>query len=280
MLRAPWFVLVLATAASAQEVVRFPGADGFELEARCVAASSADAPVAICLHQYGSDKDSWKPLLPALQEAGFTTLTLDQRGHGGSTRQGSETVKVQDVPREKFGELLRRGPADVKAALTWLRAQGQAAKQVVLLGASYGCSVALLAHGELPEVKALVLLSPGEEYFGVDVRPALDAWSGPLLVVSLTGDSHHETATALVTRYAKAHRGDGQGPRWYFVEYESEGHGTSVLELKERPQSVQQNSADGEPSTERLFKMRDPRQVIVTWLVEGAGLGTLPPAGR
>lgn len=275
------FLVLLASTASAQEVVRFPGADGFELEARYVASSVADAPVAICLHQYRSDKDSWKPLLPALQDAGFTTLAIDQRGHGGSTRKGQETVKVEDVPPEKFGELLRRGPEDVKAALTWLRSKGNAAKQVVLFGSSYGCSVALLTHAQVPEVKALVLLSPGEEYFGVDVRPALNAWNGPLLVVSMTEDTHHKTAMDLMTQCVKAHRGqDEAGPRWHFVEYEGEGHGTSALELRQKPQSVQQNSADRKPSTEELFKLKDPRRLILTWLVEGAGLGTLPPAGH
>lgn len=277
MLRAPSFLLLLAAAASAQEVVRFPGADGFELEARYVASSAADAPVAICLHQYLSDKDSWKPLLPALQEAGFTVLALDQRGHGGSTRKGSETVKVEDVPREKFGELLRRGPEDVKAALTWLRSKGHAAKQVVLFGSSYGCSVALLTHAQVPEVKALVLLSPGEEYFGVDVRPALNAWNGRLLLFSLTEDTHHATAEALLTQCAKAQRGDEtKGPRWDFVEYEASGHGTSVLELRSKPRGVQQNSAERKPTADDLFKLEDPRRLILTWLVEGAGLGTLP----
>lgn len=278
MLRSSWFLVLLAATASAEEVVRFPGADGFELEASYTASAVANAPVAICLHQYQSDKDSWKPLLPALQEAGFTTLALDQRGHGGSTKKGGETVKVEDVPHEKFGELLRRGPEDVKAALTWLRSKGHAAKQVVLFGSSYGCSVALLTHAQVPEVKALVLLSPGEEYFGVDVRAALNAWNGPLLLFSLTEDTHHATATALLTQCAKAHRGkEGKGPRWAFVEYESSGHGTSVLELREKPRGVQQNSADRKPTTEELFELEDPRRLILTWLVEGAGLGTLPP---
>ena len=281
MLR-PWLLLLaLASAASAQEVVRFPGADGFELEARLVAASSADAPVAICLHQYRSDKDAWRPLLPALQEAGFTTLALDQRAHGGSKKRGDETVDVAQVPREEFGALLRRGPEDVKAALAWLRSKGHAAKQVVLLGASYGCSVALLTHAQVPEVQALVLLSPGEEYFGVDVRPALNAWSGPLLVVSLTGDSLHPTAKALLTQCVEAHRSDDRGPRWHWVEYEADGHGTSVLELRETPSGVQQSAADRRPTTDELFALDDPRRLIVTWLVEGAGLGTAPrDAGR
>lgn len=281
MLRTLSFLFLLASAASAQEVVRFPGADGFQLEARYAAASTPDAPVAICLHQYRSDKDSWAPLLPALQGAGFTTLALDQRAHGGSTKKGSETVKVEDVPREAFGALLRRGPEDVKAALAWLRANGSAAKQVVLIGASYGCSVALLTYAEVPEVKALVLLSPGEEYFGVDVRPALNAWNGPLLVLSSTEDPLQATTQALMLQCVTAHRDDELGPRWHFVEYESDRHGTGVLELRQEPRGAQQNSVDRRPTTEQLLEVEDPRQLIVTWLIEGAGLGTAPRgAGR
>ena len=89
-------------------------------------------------------------------------------------------------------------------------------------------------------------------------------------------------ATALLTQCVKAHKSGAKGgPRWHFVEYEGPGHGTSVLELRSTPRGVQQNSADRKPTTERLFKLDDPRQVIITWLVEGAGLGTLPSgAGR
>lgn len=168
----------------------------------------------------------------------------------------------------------------MKAALAWLRAKGHAAKQVVLFGASYGCSVALLTHAEVPEVKALVLLSPGEEYFGVDVRPALNAWNGPLLLLSSTEDPH-ATAQALLVQCVRAHRGDDRGPRWHFVEYEGDRHGTSVLELREKPRGVEQNSADRRPTTDQLLQLEDPRRLIVTWLVEGAGLGSAPrDAGR
>lgn len=278
MLRAPWFLLLLGTAASAEEVVRFPGADGFELEAS-YAATAPNAPVAICLHQQGSDKESWKPLLPALQQAGFTTLALDQRGHGGSTKQGSETVKVADLPADKLGELLQRGPEDVVAALAWLRSKGNAAKQVVLFGSSSGCSVALLARARIPEVKALVLLSPGEDYLGVDVRPALNAWNGPLLVIAQTEDPKYATAEALLTQCVKAHREDKKGPQWTFVEYEESVHGTNVLEVRGKPRGVQMNSAERKPSTDRLFKLEDPRRLIITWLVEGVRLGRMARGG-
>lgn len=41
------------------------------------------------------------------------------------------------------------------------------------------------------------------------------------------------------------------------------------------------NSVDRRPTTEQLLEVEDPRQLIVTWLIEAAGLGAAPRgAGR
>ena len=47
--------------------------------------------------------------------------------------------------------------------------------------------------------------------FGVDVRSALNAWNGPLLILALTEDTHHATAQGLLVQCVKAHRGDDMG---------------------------------------------------------------------
>jgi hypothetical protein len=65
------------------------------------------------------------------------------------------------------------------------------------------------------------------------------------------------------------------------VEYEGAGHGTSVLDLRDRPRAIQQDAAHPTPNAEGLHELEDPRQLIVTWLVERTGLGRLPRgAGR
>ena len=83
------------------------------------------------------------------------------------------------IPRTEFGELVRDGVRDVEAAVRYLARQGLATDRIVLIGASYGCSVSLLSAEQVEGVRALVLLSPGTNYFGVDVLAAASELPGP-----------------------------------------------------------------------------------------------------
>ncbi|MGE0709887.1 MAG: alpha/beta hydrolase [Planctomycetota bacterium] len=177
-----------APALAAPEHVSFATADGWTIHADLAPAKEAGAPVAVLLHQYRADRSTWAPLLERLAAAGVHALALDQRAHGESTRKGEETVRVQAIEREAFAALVRDGHRDVEAALAFLRGRGIGAKRVVLVGASYGCSVSVLASAGLPEVQALVLLSPGAGYFGVDVTKALARFRHPSLIVVAKGD--------------------------------------------------------------------------------------------
>jgi alpha-beta hydrolase superfamily lysophospholipase len=73
--------------AAAPETVVFDTADGFALKADLWRSAAAKAPVAILLHQFNKDRRSFAPLVPALQQRGFTVLALDQRGQGESVHQ-------------------------------------------------------------------------------------------------------------------------------------------------------------------------------------------------
>lgn len=178
---------------AAGETVRFPvtfeTSDGFTIHGDLYSAAGATAPVAILLHMYRSDRSGWEPLVPALAGAGFTVLAIDQRAHGDSIRKNGESVRASEIPREDFGALVRAGTRDVEAARHYLEERGMATDRLVLVGASYGCSVALLAAGALDGVDGLVLLSPGTSYFDVDVTEEARAFEAPVLFVAAEEDS-------------------------------------------------------------------------------------------
>jgi pimeloyl-ACP methyl ester carboxylesterase len=201
--------------------VHFQTEDNFTLHGDLVSAADTQAPVVILLHMYRSDRTAWAPLVPKLAAAGFTVLALDQRAHGRSTRQGEQEVKVESIPRDRFGERVREGPRDVAAARRFLEQRGMATQRLALVGASYGCSVALLAARELEGVDALVLLSPGEAYFGVEVVDAARQFPGPLLAVAAEDDAQ---AARSSRRLAQVHQGEDD-----LVVYASGGHGTRLL---------------------------------------------------
>ena len=209
--------------------VSFETSDGFVLKGDLTSAADTNAPVAILLHMYRSNRSAWAPLVPDLFAAGFTVLAIDQRAHGESKQRHGERVDVASVPRAAFGELVRDGVRDVEAAVRELARQGLATDRIVLIGASYGCSVSLLSAGEVAGGRALVLLSPGTNYFGVDVVAAASSFPGPLLVVAAEDDRN---AVASAQTIAARHQGADD-----LEIYPSGGHGTCLFDL--RPQMKQ-----------------------------------------
>ena len=214
----PMLVLAWAAAASAERV-ELRTSDGFLLVGDLEAAAP-EAPAAILLHMYRSDRRAFDPLVARLRTEGVTTLAIDQRTHGESVRQGETLRRVADVPRGGFGAVLRAGVHDVAAARALLEARGLGRGGLVLVGASYGCSVALLASAE-PGVAGLVLLSPGTGYFGVDVVGAARAFPGPMLVVAAEDDGK---AAARARALAEAHSGPER-----LIIHPTGGHGTRLF---------------------------------------------------
>jgi pimeloyl-ACP methyl ester carboxylesterase len=221
-------LLLLPLAAGAEETrrqlslpVTFETSDGFVLKGDLASAADANAPAAILLHMYRSDRSAWAPLVPELTAAGFTVLAIDQRAHGESQQRLDETVNVAAIPRRAFGKTVREGVRDVKAAVRYLAGQGLATDRIVLIGASYGCSVALLSAEAVEGVRALVLLSPGTNYFGVDVAPAASSFPGPLLIVAAEDDGQSVESARII---ARRH----QGPEDLEI-YFSGGHGTRLF---------------------------------------------------
>lgn len=200
--------------------VSFQTEDGFTLHGEITSAGSTESPVAILLHMYRHDRSSWAPLVPELVSRGITVLALDQRTHGESVKQGEQTVRVDDVPRERFGEVVRAGPKDVAAARAWLEKQGFDVGRLALVGASYGCTVALLA-ADTPGVKALVLLSPGTAYFGVDVTAIARDSMLPILAVAAEDDPNAARAARTLT--------DGRRATSELDVFETGGHGTRLF---------------------------------------------------
>jgi pimeloyl-ACP methyl ester carboxylesterase len=99
--------------------------------------------------------------------------------------------------------------------------RGLATDRIVLVGASYGCTVALLAASDLPAVRALGLLSPGTSYFGVDVAERAARFPGRLALFAADDDA---ASAASVRRFAAA-----RGKPDEATVFRSGGHGVALL---------------------------------------------------
>jgi len=186
-----------------------PTVDRWRPWATVVAGARPDLAV-VLVHQLGSNRHEWQPLVARLQQRdAITTLAVDLRGHGDSVRGPRD----ERVSWESFGTDPERwmGAAyDVLAAVTYLRNQG--AVRVVVVGSSIGASAALLAAtGTLPpsaptlldppEVNGLALLSPGLAYRGVDIREPMEVWLSrrrPLLLFAGERDGPSADAVSVL----------------------------------------------------------------------------------
>ncbi len=225
-------LLLITTASLARaagpETVTFETSDGFTLTADLWPAADPKAPVAILLHQFNKDRTSFGNLVPALQQQGFTVLSLDQRGQGGSTRQktadGERTLRIRSLGQGGVGAVIEAGTADVTAALAFLKQRGMAVDRVVLVGASYGCTVSLLSAAKDASVRGVALLSPGASYFGVDALAAAKRFPGALFAIAAEDDS-----VTVSPGSAREMAGVHDGPEELLV-YPKGGHGVALLD--------------------------------------------------
>lgn len=121
----------------------------------------------LLLHQLGSSRAEWRPLIDRLQWApAVTVLALDMRGHGDSVRGPSSDRQTW----EGFGEDPARWAGlarDAAAGARYLFNEG-AARSVVVVGSSIGASAAVAGLAEEPRVVGLAMISPGLAYHGLD----------------------------------------------------------------------------------------------------------------
>jgi len=200
-------------ATAAGEDVQFTTSDGVVIAGTLYSAGEG-SPAVLCLHQWRSDRTSFAALAGKLQKKGFTVLTIDMRGYGGSTRtEAGKRIRPD-----------RRAQKDIEAALDFLRSHPTAdAARVGIVGASYGSSNALIYAANDTDISALVLLSPGLNYFNeLPTEAPLKAYSGrPLLVAASSEDLRSVETVETYRRIA---------PGMAVEMYEGAGHGTDILD--------------------------------------------------
>lgn len=119
--------------------VTIPTADGVALAASWRPLPGVEgAPAVLLVHDFSRDRREWDALVPELTDRGFSTLAIDLRGHGESTKRNGQAVTLGP-------SLLREPnafPRDVQAACVWLERRSSA---VGIAGVSLGGQLAVIA---------------------------------------------------------------------------------------------------------------------------------------
>ena len=161
------------------------------------------APAVILLHMYRSDRSAFRPLVPALEEAGFAVLTIDMRGHGESVMP--EDRQLEKRVRDRDPVLFRSMNRDVFGAYRWLQHRPEVdLSRVAVVGASVGCSVALDYASRDKSVDVVVLMTPGKDYLGLDSIKHIQKYGDRPMLMLTSEEERSEGADALVPLAPKA----------------------------------------------------------------------------
>lgn len=204
---------------SAREVTILT-ADGVSLRGDLRPGARADAPLVVLVHQIGSSRGEWEPLLARLaSEPALSTFALDVRGHGRSTTRRDGEVDYRTFATADWEEVAD----DVPVVLGHLREEeGLQPRRVAVVGSSLGSSAAIMAAAADPSIAAVVALSPGRAYRGVDViAPATRLGERPLLVVASRDEAPSAATAEELARIA---------PRGELLLVDGDAHGVRMFE--------------------------------------------------
>ncbi len=185
--------------------LRIRAADGVELVGDLRAGQSLEAPLVILVHQLSTTRAEWEPLLRRLGASpALTTFALDMRGHGESTHRdgarGGGEVSWEGFETADWEKV----SGDVLTVLGHLRAEEHLSPgRVILVGSSIGSSAVIRAAAADEGIDAVVAISPGRAYRGLDaLTPLPRLGSRALLTVAAAEETGAATTAEDMARIA------------------------------------------------------------------------------
>ena len=174
-------------------------------------------PAVILIHMYGRNREDLDGVGKWLQQNGYAALALDLRGHGLSS--GS----LDKFTNEDYNKMIY----DVEAAKAVLENNGANTKRLSIIGASIGANIALNYAQNDPDVKTLILLSPGVEYHGIITQYA--KYNRPFLIVSSKDDDYSYQSSLYLKQ---------TNPTAQLLIYDNAGHGTNMFRQNDLAPSI------------------------------------------
>lgn len=179
--------------------IRFPAADGVQLEGRLQNGGRREAVV--FAHEFPASQESWGDFAEEVAGRGFATLTFNFRGYGLSGGSRDPSMAATDVGAA-IAEISRRG-----------------AGTVFLAGASMGGAASIIAAGERG-VAGVVALSAPQRFQGLDASGV--SLRAPALLIAAAGDGDAPAS-------ARAFYERASGPRRIEIIPDTAAHGTALL---------------------------------------------------
>ncbi len=180
----------------AEEEVSFRTEDGVELQGTLRRPAAESPPGLILVHGVGGTRADWAVFAERVRRAGYMSLALDMRGHGGSRRRGGEELDHRRFSTEEWFGVL----ADIAAAKELLAARGADADNIAVVGAGLGANLAVHYLLRDPSAPAAVLVSPGLDYKGIKTETVMPRLRDrPVLLLASEGDAYAAASARALT---------------------------------------------------------------------------------
>ncbi|MBX7257695.1 MAG: alpha/beta hydrolase [Candidatus Hydrogenedentes bacterium] len=201
--------------------------DGYRIAATLYPAEKPGSPGLVLVHMLGADRSIWEGFARRAQREGYSSLAIDLRGHGDSRGPGDTDLSYKSFDTGEWLKALQ----DIDAAKSALLKRGNDPENIAIVGASIGANLALRYAVEHADIQAVVMLSPGLDYHGIEIEPDMVAYGKrPSLMLTSTGDSYSASSCSTLKALAPGF--------CELREYGGAAHGTDILDAE--PASVDQ----------------------------------------
>lgn len=176
--------------------------DGHQLEATIHPVTGETPPGLILAHRLGSDRSEWDSFAARAQRQGYFCIAFDARGHGRGRMADGRTVSHRDFRDAEWLGMTN----DFAAAKNELIERGADPNNLAVIGAELGGSVALFYSRSDPDIRSIVLLSPGRKYKTFDTVAAIrEMRKTPILLIASEGDSYSTSSSISLKEAAQGY---------------------------------------------------------------------------
>lgn len=198
--------------------IRFKTEDGLEIVGNYFPAEKNDAPAIIFLHMMPETKESWSDFAKKVTREGFQCLAIDLRGHGES--QGGPVGSKNFSDAEHIASI-----NDVISAVEFFVDKGIAVENISLVGASIGANLAIVFQSGNPRMRAIVALSPGLNYRGVEIEHSAKDLKEEQSIFLAAGGASDEYSTETVLKIFDSIKCANKEK----MIFDDAGHGTAIF---------------------------------------------------
>jgi len=188
------------------------------------------APLVVTLPMLSRTHETYADLLTAMRRyvdadsSGQTampyTLNFDLKGHGRSVRVHNDTLLFSDMGEPQW----RSVPQEVVEMIRWVISDSSThidTNRIIIVGASIGANTAALLTDKLRNISKIALLSPGENYRGLQPANSLTRFKGGILIMASPEDKYSYQSCV---HFKDANK----NPRFEFISYKGRAHGTNI----------------------------------------------------